>query len=251
MIDAIRVVLSNAGMRIVELGELRVRLAGGTDREGGGDGPVVVLLHGFGAPGDDLVSLWRALGVPAGTRFAFPEAPVSLEPFGYGSGRAWWMIDMDRLVELQRGRPADAVRLRKDVPPGLADARAKVTAMLGALVKELAPSRVVLGGFSQGAMLSVDVALHADVELAGLVLMSGTIVAEDEWEPLFAKRRGLPVVQSHGEADPLLPYANAEVLREKMTAAGWGVTFLQFRGGHEIPTRVVDGVSAFLGRVLA
>ncbi|MDR4500552.1 MAG: hypothetical protein MRJ96_03745 [Nitrospirales bacterium] len=35
---------------------LQVRIAGGNDREGGGTGPVVVLLHGFGAPGDDLVA---------------------------------------------------------------------------------------------------------------------------------------------------------------------------------------------------
>src|SRR5947209_15886119 len=38
---------------------LRVRWAGGDDREGGGDGPLVILMHGFGAPGDDLVPLWR------------------------------------------------------------------------------------------------------------------------------------------------------------------------------------------------
>ena len=43
-----------------------------------GDGPLVLLLHGFGAPGDDLVSLADVLNVPAGTRFVFPEGPLSL-----------------------------------------------------------------------------------------------------------------------------------------------------------------------------
>src|SRR5208282_2123552 len=99
-------------MRTLELGGLRVRVTGGTDREGGGDGPALVLLHGFGAPGDDLVSLWRVLAAPAGTRFVFPEAPVSLAAMGYGEGRAWWMIDMERMLELQRGQPRDAAKLR-------------------------------------------------------------------------------------------------------------------------------------------
>ena len=48
-------------MRTTTLGQLTVHLTGGTDREGGGDGPLVVLLHGFGAPGTDLVPLWREL----------------------------------------------------------------------------------------------------------------------------------------------------------------------------------------------
>ena len=64
-------------MRTLELGGLECRVVGGSDREGGGDGPVVVLLHGFGAPGDDLVPLWRVMDVPRGTRFV----SVWLPPF--------------------------------------------------------------------------------------------------------------------------------------------------------------------------
>lgn len=67
-------------MREETFGSLRVRITGGADREGGGDGPAIVLLHGFGAPGHDLVGLWRTLRVPEGTRFVFPEAPLSLGP---------------------------------------------------------------------------------------------------------------------------------------------------------------------------
>ena len=237
-------------MRIAEMGGLRVRVTGGTDREGAGDGPVVVLLHGFGAPGDDLASLWRVLSVPAGTRFVFPEAPVSLANMGYGDGRAWWMIDMERLIALQRGTPSDASKLRAEVPAGLASAREKVLAMLDEMEKELRPSRLVLGGFSQGAMLSCDVALRSDRRLDGLVVMSGALIAEPEWTPLFAKRAGFSAFESHGEADPLLPYANAELLRQRMTEAGWKVSWVPFRGGHEIPGKVIDGVGAFLTRTL-
>src|SRR5580704_832572 len=110
-------------MKKVRIGSLDVVLAGGSDREGGGDGPVVVLLHGFGAPGEDLVGLWRVMDVPQGTRFVFPAALLSLADEGFPAGRAWWRIDM---MALQRGD----VRLTTEVPVGLEAARASVEAVL-------------------------------------------------------------------------------------------------------------------------
>ena len=67
-------------MRVDKLGGLTVRLTGGVDGKGGGAGPLVVLLHGFGAPGDDLVALSEYLDAPAGTRFLFPEASGGEKP---------------------------------------------------------------------------------------------------------------------------------------------------------------------------
>ena len=89
-------------MREAIFGGLRVRITGGSDREGGrkGEGPTVVLLHGFGAPGDDLVPLWRVLDVPREVRFVFPAAPLPLD-MGYGDARAWWLIDMERIERAQ------------------------------------------------------------------------------------------------------------------------------------------------------
>src|SRR5712691_1423550 len=84
-------------MREEHIGGLRTRITGGTDRKGGGNGPVGVLLHGFGAPGEHLVSLADVLNVPSGTRFVFPEGPLSLS-FGPGDARAWWLIDMARKI---------------------------------------------------------------------------------------------------------------------------------------------------------
>jgi phospholipase/carboxylesterase len=139
-------------LKRTKIGDLDVVLTGGTDREGGGDGPVVVLLHGFGAPGEDLVGLWRVLRVPPETRFVFPAALLSLASEGYGPGRAWWRIDM---AAIQRGEP----RLVTEVPNGLAEARGAVNAVLDQIEQgwKVPSSRIVLGGFSQGAMLSLDV----------------------------------------------------------------------------------------------
>jgi phospholipase/carboxylesterase len=236
-------------VREEKLGSLLVRVAGGTDREGGGTGPVVVLMHGFGAPGHDLVGLWRELAAPAGTRFVFPEAPLGL-PFEYGFGRAWWMIDMAALqLALARGEER---RMADEIPKGLAEANAKVNAMLDELDKMLTPSKLVLGGFSQGAMLACDVALrNRERPLAGLVLMSGTLLAASEWRPRFTARAGLPVFQSHGRSDPLLPISGAEQLKDALVAGGCDVTWTPFSGQHEIPGGVRDGVGRFLTKVLA
>ena len=104
-------------MREQQIGGLRTRVMGGTDGKGGGRGPLVLLLHGFGAPGDDLVSLADVLNVPTGTRFVFPEGPLSLS-FGPRDACAWWLIDMARM---QADRMAGRVRdLSQDIQIGRA-----------------------------------------------------------------------------------------------------------------------------------
>ena len=237
-------------MRKIRMGGLEVRLTGGTDGDGGGEGAMVVLLHGYGAPGDDLVALGGALDAPSGTRFAFPEAPLEL-PVGYGVGRAWWHIDMVRLQRMLQGGGNTSSRDTRDVPDGIVSAREKVMAMLDEIDRTLAPSRIVIGGFSQGAMLACDVALRTERALAGLVLLSGTIVCEDEWTPLMPNRRGLPVFQSHGASDPLLPMEVAERLKNSLIAAGADLRWTPFRGAHEIPRPVLEALRLFLKEVLA
>jgi phospholipase/carboxylesterase len=111
--------------------------------------------------------------------------------------------------------------------------------------------KLVLGGFSQGAMLSLDIALRSSRALAGVVLLSGTHIASEEWAGRLESRRGLPVFMSHGQADALLPFSISERLRDALAAHGMEVEWMPFRGGHEIPESVIEGASAFLRRVLS
>lgn len=207
-----------------------------------------VLLHGFGAPGDDLVALAQYLGPRApSTRFVFPAAPLELGGL-YGDSRAWWLLDLARLeADLHSQKPSDR---SAEVPEGLAAARDHVTRLLDQLQARfsIANEDLVLGGFSQGAMVSLDVALHREVPPAALILMSGTLIAESAWTPRMAKLKGTPIVMSHGKADPLLPYAVAEVLRDKLIAAGAVVTWQPFVGGHEIPAAVLAAVGELLSK---
>src|SRR6478735_2349298 len=162
--------LRSSVMRQLKLGTLTAHVTGGTDREGGGTGPVVVLMHGYGAPGTDLVSLWRELAVPHEVRFVFPEAPLETD-FG---GRAWWPIDMIRL-QTERFSEGGAERLMAEVPPGIDAARAAVLELLAVLERDFGavPEQTLIGGFSQGAMLATDVVLRSSRAFGGLALLSG------------------------------------------------------------------------------
>lgn len=236
-------------MREVSLGGLKVRLAGGSDRKGGGDGPVVMLLHGFGAPGDDLVPLADVIQAPRGTRWLFPEAPLSLN-MGFGDSRAWWIIDFARI---QADRDAGRIRdLSGDVPQGLSLARDRFLAFLRELPRRfpIDYKKTVIGGFSQGAMLTCDTVLHTDYPFAGLVQLSGNLLAQVVWAPLMPKRKGLPVFQSHGLQDDILPNIGAERLRDALTQAGLLVEWHSFRGGHGIPEPVLRSLTPFIMKLL-
>jgi phospholipase/carboxylesterase len=222
----------------LELSGLTTHITGAADAA-----TTCVMLHGFGAPGDDLVAIAAALDAPV--RFVFPEAPLELGGL-YGDARAWWLLDLARLeAELSRGAARDR---RDEIPDGLVEARARLMRFLDQLQARFAvpPDRLVLGGFSQGAMLALDVALHRGTPPAGLILMSGTLVAESIWSPRMASLTGVPVMLSHGRQDGLLPFSVAEALRDRLSAAGAQVDWQPFAGGHEIPMAVLTAANKLL-----
>ena len=203
----------------------------------------VVLLHGFGAPGDDLVSLADVIDAPPRTRFVFPAAPLVLGG-PYGDARAWWMLDLERIERAMAGIVEDR---SAEVPDGLDRARG----LLAQTLDEIAAGTtapIVLGGFSQGAMLALDTFLDGTPPIAGLALMSGTRINGAAWAARFARARGVPVMMSHGRADPLLPFAAAASLRDDLRAAGADLDWIEFAGGHEIPPPVIAGLSRLHAR---
>jgi len=215
---------------------------------------IAIFCHGFGAPGSDLVMLAEELihlrpALAERVMFVFPEGPLSLDEHGIRGGRAWWHIDVNRLVDaVARGNFRE---LRNDHPPGLPPARS----LLSGLIQELAGrtglplSQFVLGGFSQGSMLATDVALHLPEQVGGLVVWSGTLLCEDEWTKLAAERGPLRVFQSHGYRDPILPYQGAEWLRKLFIDSGFEIDFFHFEGQHQIPGEAVLGCASLLQSV--
>ncbi len=205
----------------------------------------VLLCHGFGAPGDDLVPLAgelsrRAPDLAEQTLFVFPEAPLTLDAMGLPGGRAWWPLDMAQLQSaIEQGEFRD---LRNDQPELLPAAREKLQGVIEAIGQSwsLPMKQIILGGFSQGAMLSTDLTLRLPEAPAALLIFSGTLLNEQEWKQLAPRRRGLWVEQSHGTADPILPFEAAEWLRDLLTDSGLHVQWTPFSGGHTIPSVMVD-----------
>ena len=213
----------------------------------------VILCHGFGAPGGDLVGLAPELvrQDPAlrDVRFYFPAAPLSLGEAGWGDSRAWWLIDMAAIQRLQRDDAA-LREFRKVEPEGMPAARKAMLALVQEVVAhtKLPMNKVILGGFSQGAMLATDVALRLEEAPGALVVLSGTLLLEDVWRAKAKARAGLPVFQSHGRQDPVLPYRAAEWLRDLFVEAGQRHEFVPFDGGHTIGEDALPKLGAFLAR---
>jgi phospholipase/carboxylesterase len=213
-----------------------VRVSSMRDDERGGT--AVIVLHGWGAPGDDLVPIAEALKRP-GVRFFVPAAPLP----EMGGGRAWWHLD-------PHTRPPHAATDRvapdfRPSPPVVA-ARAAVQALIATVVDRYAPETVALLGFSQGAMLSIDVALAGTPAVARVVAMSGVLLV-DSVPALIAPHAVKPrFLLSHGRQDPVVSFTSGTRGKELLEAHGFPVTWRPFDGGHEIPPPMLAEAERFL-----
>lgn len=208
-----------------------------------------VMMHGYGAPGDDLVSIgeWviQALGDSQQTpAFLFPEAPIDLTRYGIPGGRAWWPLNMAKLMELSMKGSFD--EMREEAPPGIDEARQMLLETIQAAQIELQAGHLplFLGGFSQGAMLAVDTALRGlERPPEKLFVLSGATVCESLWEAQIHKLSKTDIVQSHGDQDMILPAVTGQWLGELLRKSGTGhYQMLRFEGGHGIPIEVYEAL---------
>lgn len=200
----------------------------------------LVLLHGFSSSPQDWLPFVTVIRRPPGVHLIFPEGP---DVQADGRRRGWWPLDLAShrdgtgLPDLSRTRPA-----------GLATAAARVSTLLEEITARTGarPAELILGGFSQGAMVSAEIAFRSDTPLKALILLSPTVVDEPSWRDGIPVRHGLPVFIAHGRQDDVLPFSSSARLAETLRTAGLRVTWLPFDGGHEIPRTVVDALSEFL-----
>jgi phospholipase/carboxylesterase len=160
---------------------------------------LVVLLHGYGANGDDLIALgesWRRW-LPE-TAFVAPNAPEDI-PGMYG-GLQWFALTMRDPSEYWRGVVSAQPAVDRFIDDELARYR-------------LPADRLVLVGFSQGTMMALHVGLRRVVAPAGIVGYSGLLAGPEHLAEITAPP---PILLIHGEADDLIPIAALHIAREQL-----------------------------------
>lgn len=179
---------------------------------------VVVLLHGYGSNGDNLMDLGRGMQphLP-GTTFM---APHGFDPWEGGADDSyqWFSIQSwttDTLLrDLQRVSP-------------------RINAFLDDVLRQydLTDADLILGGFSQGAMVSLFSALMRPKPIGGVLAYSGCLIWSDTLKPQSLP----PVLLVHGTADDVVPYASLDDAKKRIESFGGTVSALSVpRLGHSI-----------------
>jgi len=197
---------------------------------------MVMLLHGYGSNGRDLIGLvpyWRD-ALPD-TVFLSPNAPHAMP--GVPGAYQWW--------SLTPGDPnARVIGVRAATP------------FLDAYIDDrlahygLTEDRLALVGFSQGTMMALHAGPRRDRRLAGIIGFSGMLADPDAPDSELLSRP--PVLLVHGDADPVIPVAALERAKTALQTQGFAVNAFVSRGlVHSIDPAGLDLGQQFLKTVLA
>jgi len=209
-------------------GPVRAPQSGGAPRQ------LVVLLHGYGADGEDLAGLSEPLGaVLPDALFVAPNAPTrcAQNPFGY----EWFGIDFSAMHE----------SVRIGAPPArqvIVDYLAENWARTG-----LGPAETFLCGFSQGAMMALHTGLSLPEPPLGIVSFSGALIPPDGFGTVALPRP--PVCLIHGELDQVVEPARTREAADALRASGYDVS-VHFSPAlpHGISMDGLDFAAAFMTR---
>jgi phospholipase/carboxylesterase len=184
---------------------------------------MLVLLHGRGVDEHDLLPLGHELDPDRRLVVVTPRAPITLPP----GGAHWYVVrrvgypDPDTFWSTFEvlGRWLDALPRGFGVPW----------------------ERTVLGGFSQGAVMSYAMALGAGrTPPAALLALSGFIPEAEGFELALEERKGYPVAIGHGTLDPIIPVELGRAARQRLEAAGLDVLYRESPMGHTIDPAFMD-----------
>jgi phospholipase/carboxylesterase len=196
---------------------------------------LIVLVHGYGADGNDLISLgqhWQQ---------ALPDAafvaPHALQPVPGSPGFQWFALSNLQPTEVQQGAEAAAPELEKFIAAELA-------------ATGVAPERLVLVGFSQGAMMALYVGLRRSIAPAAILAYSGQLPGRvPQPSPAGAYP---PVFISHGDSDNVVPPQLMFVAMGALQQAGVEAEWHLARNiGHGIDPESLELGGQFLLKALA
>jgi phospholipase/carboxylesterase len=202
---------------------------------GGKPRQLVILLHGLGANGNDLIGLapvWSQLLPDA--EFVSPNAPFPCDMAPYGF--QWFSLQDRSPAMILAGVRAAAPALDAFIDDALA-------------TRGLAEKDLALVGFSQGTMMSLYVGLRRARAVAGILGYSGALIGA---ETLAVEVRSKPrVMLVHGDADPVVPFQALALAERALEAAGVAVETLTRPGlAHGIDEEGLKAGGRFLKEVL-
>ncbi|RCK40200.1 alpha/beta hydrolase [Thalassospira xiamenensis] len=180
---------------------------------------IVILLHGYGADGNDLIGLAPhfARALPD-TAFYSPNAPFPCEmsPFG----RQWFSL-AEYDPEFLRRQPETMSGALRAMAEGAAKNAAYIDRFIDTLLAEhdLPADKLALIGFSQGTMMALQTAPRRDPALAGVVGFSGALLGDEAFASAIKTRP--PVLLVHGTADPVVPIEASRLARDTLTSNGF------------------------------
>jgi phospholipase/carboxylesterase len=205
----------------------------------------VIWMHGLGADGNDFVPIVPELRLPPSlpVRFVFPHAPMQPVTLNHGYVmRAWFDVAFGDLEG--RSRSADEPGLRRSI--------AAIEELIAREVEAgIAPSRIVLAGFSQGGALALETGLRHAAPLAGLMALSTYLpLGERTLREASDANRAVPILMAHGSQDPVIGLELAVRSRDLLRAASWPVEWHEYRMPHSVCAEEIAEISAWLQRVL-
>jgi phospholipase/carboxylesterase len=177
----------------------------------------LVLLHGRGADEHDLFPLLDALDPERRLHGYTPRAPLALPP----GGAHWYVVP----------------RVGYPDPESFAEGYGALTEWFDAL--PFAPGEIVLGGFSQGAVMSYALGLgKGRPRTRALIALSGFIPTVESWEPDLEPPFP-PIAIAHGTYDPVIPVEFGRAARDRLEAAGAAVWYRESPIEHSIDPQVM------------
>lgn len=196
---------------------------------------MVILLHGLGANGMDLIGLARywEQSLPD-TVFISPDAPFpcDMAPVGYQ-----WFSLQDRSPEAMLAGAEEAAPLLQSYIDKMLEQYA------------LTDERLALAGFSQGTMMSLYAGPRRSGKLAGILGYSGALIGQDSLQGTEIQKP--PVHLVHGDVDMVVPVGAYYQAKDVLTEYGFAVTGGVTNGlGHGIDDEGIESGAAFLSRVL-
>ena len=112
----------------------------------------------------------------------------------------------------------------------------------------LTHGEIVMGGFSQGGMMTYRFGLQRPEMFAGLVILSGRVPSPDALSESLPEYRGQPIFVAHGTQDAMIGVADARRSRKFLESAGYSPQYHEYEMGHEINQEVLSDLDFVAGR---